>query len=71
MGLLLPDGGRCGGNGAAPPLGGTAITNKIAVGLALLVLAFLAVDYHFTGWAMVLFLARKFILLIEYLAFWR
>ena len=71
MGLLLPDGRRCGSNGAAPPLGGTAITNKIAVGLLLLILAFLAIDYYFADWAMALFLARKFILLLEYVAFWR
>jgi len=36
-----------------------------------LILAFLIVDYTIYGWDMSVFLARKFMMLIEYLAFWR
>ncbi len=72
MGLFLPDGGRCGGNGAAPAItGAPIITNNIAIALGLLVLGFIAVDLYVYDWAMTLYVARKFVLLIEYLQFWR
>ncbi|MEL6682765.1 MAG: hypothetical protein AAFQ09_08975 [Pseudomonadota bacterium] len=47
------------------------MTNKIAIFLGLLILAFLAVDYSQYDWAMTLFLLRKLLDLIEYLAIWR
>lgn len=48
-----------------------AISNRLAIGLGLLILAYLVVDYVRFDWSMSLFLARKFILLIDYLQFWR
>jgi len=47
------------------------MTNRIAIVLGLLILAALAFDVLSNDHAGVLFLARKFIDLIEYLAFWR
>ena len=71
MGLLLPD-GRCRGcDGAAPPLGGGTITDRIALGLAILVALALAADFLFQGGSGTLFIARKFADLTQYIAFWR
>ena len=47
------------------------MTNTIAVWLVLLIAAALAVDYWLYDWANAIFLSRKLIELIEWLAFWR
>ena len=47
-----------------------AMTNRIALGLAAVILAFLALDYALgLGWSV--FLGRKFLELIRLIAFWR
>ncbi|MDD9923038.1 MAG: hypothetical protein OXQ92_12275 [Boseongicola sp.] len=46
------------------------MTNKVALGIGLVVIAFLAIDYAL-GLGFGLFLARKFVDLINALAFWR
>ena len=46
------------------------MTNRIALGLGLFILAFLALDYFLgLGWSV--FLGRKFLDLIRLVAFWR
>lgn len=47
------------------------MTNKLALYLGIIVIAALAVDAVLHGWFYSLFLAKKFVDLIEYLAFWR
>jgi hypothetical protein len=47
------------------------MTNKIALGLAVLILGGFAVDYLFFGGGSPVFLGRKFADLIEWVAFWR
>jgi hypothetical protein len=47
------------------------ITNTIAIWLALIIAALLAVDYFLHDLAYTVFLLRKFIELIEWLAVWR
>ena len=47
------------------------MTNTIAFWLALLIAALLATDYFFYDWANTVFLLRKFLALIEWMAFWR
>ena len=47
------------------------MTNQIAVGLGLLILVALGVDWQLYDWTNSLFLARKFTDLIEWVAFWR
>ena len=46
------------------------MTNRIALGLGAVILAFLALDYALgLGWSV--FLGRKFLELIRLVAFWR
>jgi hypothetical protein len=47
------------------------MTNTIALRLALIIGALLAFDYFQYDWANTVFLLRKFIALIEWLAVWR
>jgi hypothetical protein len=47
------------------------MTNKLAIWLALIIAALLAVDYSRYDWANTVFLIRKLIDLIEWMAFWR
>lgn len=47
------------------------MTNKIAVAIALMVLALFALDALFFDGHLPLFLARKTLALIEWVAFWR
>lgn len=47
------------------------MTNRIAIWLGLVVVALLIADRLWLGGAGLLFLARKFDSLIEWLAFWR
>jgi hypothetical protein len=47
------------------------MTDRIALFLAALIAALLIADYALADWANSLFLARKMLLLIEWLAFWR
>lgn len=47
------------------------MTNTIAIWLALIIGALLAFDYFQYDWANTVFLLRKFIDLIEWLAVWR
>ncbi|WP_208354540.1 hypothetical protein [Pseudaestuariivita rosea] len=47
------------------------MTNKIALGLGLMVLGFFAIDYVVFDAANTVFLARKFIDFVDYIAFWR
>ncbi|WP_172961052.1 hypothetical protein [Oceaniglobus roseus] len=46
------------------------MTNRIALGLALLICAFVAFDLY-TGGGRLLFLARRFADLVQHVAFWR
>ncbi len=46
------------------------MTNKLAIVLGTLIVALLVANFAF-GWEGHLFLARKFVDLTEYLAFWR
>lgn len=46
------------------------MTNKLAIWLGALIVIFFATDLFF-DWGATLFLLRKFIDLITYLAFWR
>lgn len=47
------------------------MTNTIAIWLALFILGLVAVDIVLFGHENMIFLARKFLLIIDYLAFWR
>jgi len=47
------------------------MTNTLAIGLGALILGFLAIDFAVFEMANSLFLGRKFVDLIEWLAFWR
>ena len=47
------------------------MTNQIALFLGLAILAALAIDTYFFGTEHLVFLARKFMELIEWIAFWR
>ena len=47
------------------------MTNRIAIALVLLVAAFFLADHFLLHLDAGLFLARQFLLLVEYLAFWR
>lgn len=47
------------------------MTNRIAFGLALLIAAFFGYDAYAMDWQMTVFLGRKGLELIEWLAFWR
>ncbi|MGI3167930.1 hypothetical protein ACRARG_02175 [Pseudooceanicola sp. C21-150M6] len=47
------------------------MTNKIAIALALIILALLGYDWLRLDGANSLFLSRKFASLVEWLAFWR
>jgi hypothetical protein len=53
------------------PLHDRLMTNTIALWLALIIGALLAFDYFQYDWANTVFLLRKFIALIEWLAVWR
>ncbi|NKB28153.1 MAG: glyceraldehyde-3-phosphate dehydrogenase [Rhodobacteraceae bacterium] len=46
------------------------MTNRVAIWLALLILLALILDYVM-GYGATLFLARQFLALIEWVAFWR
>jgi hypothetical protein len=47
------------------------MTNKISIWLALVILGFLALDYFYLDLNTPLFLGRKLLAMIEYIAFWR
>ncbi len=47
------------------------MTNKLALIIGLLIIGLLAFDYYQYDWANTVFLARKFVALIEWMAFWR
>ena len=47
------------------------MTNQIAIVLGILILAALGLDAYAFDWSNSFFLARKFIDLLEWLAFWR
>ncbi len=47
------------------------MTNTIAVFLGALILAGLAIDYAVADFAGTIFLTRKLLVLIEWMAFWR
>lgn len=47
------------------------MTNKLAIALALVIAVILALDWFVFGWDLHVFLGRKGVDLIEYLAFWR
>ena len=78
MGLLLPDGRRGRRAGAARavtgvgwPLSGAVLTNRIALWIGLLLLAAISADLALNGGAALVFLLRKFLDMVEWLAFWR
>lgn len=47
------------------------MTNKIAIGLAAVIIGLVIFDWLEFGWQNSLFLARKFADLLEWVAFWR
>ena len=47
------------------------MTNQIAIALGVMILAGLGVDAVYFDWTNSLFVARKFLELLEWLAFWR
>ncbi len=47
------------------------VTDRIAIGLAIVIGGLLAADFLFADGAGAFFLARRFMDLLEYLAFWR
>ncbi|WP_375173308.1 hypothetical protein [Pseudooceanicola sp.] len=47
------------------------MTNRIAIALAMIIVALLLVDWQWFDGANSLFLARKFAELLEWVAFWR
>jgi len=47
------------------------MTNAIAIGLGLVILAVFLVDALFLHMNMPLFLAKQFAVLVEYVSFWR
>ncbi|MBU2962193.1 hypothetical protein KO516_15505 [Citreicella sp. C3M06] len=47
------------------------MTNRIAIWLALLIVALLALDTWFFGSDHILFLGRKLFALLDWVAFWR
>ena len=47
------------------------MTNSLALGLGAIIFAALALDYTLFDWSNTVFLGRKLIELIEWLAFWR
>ena len=47
------------------------MTNSIAIGLGVMILSALALDFYLYGWDHLIFLAKKGLELIEWLAFWR
>ena len=64
---------RWGGSCNKEPLGRPAppMTNRIALALAILVVIALLADRILTGGAAAFFLARKFLTLLDWIAFWR
>ncbi len=65
---------RWGGSCNKEPRGALApppMTNRIAFVLLALIVAFFVVDYLWLGLGAPVFLGRKFIEFIEFLAFWR
>jgi hypothetical protein len=70
VGVFLPD-GRCGrGDGAAPSVR-SRMTDRLALGLASLIVALFLLDFFLLDSGATLFLLRKLSDFIEYLAFWR
>ncbi|WP_435704699.1 hypothetical protein [Yoonia sp.] len=47
------------------------MTNTIAIWLAVLIIVLLGIDYVLYDWASTIFLLRKFLDLIGWVAFWR
>ncbi|WP_172295618.1 hypothetical protein [Pseudoruegeria sp. HB172150] len=47
------------------------MSNRVAIGLGLCIIAFLVYDATMRDWEMSLYLGRKGMDFIEYLAFWR
>lgn len=47
------------------------MTNSLALGLGALILAALALDHYLYDWSATLFLGRKLVEMIEWMAFWR
>ena len=47
------------------------MTNTIALWLGALILGFLALDFLYLDWNVPVFLGRKLLELVEWLAFWR
>ncbi|MCB5198279.1 hypothetical protein LGQ03_03405 [Loktanella sp. TSTF-M6] len=47
------------------------MTNAVAIGILIAIAAFFALDHYVLHWEAPLFLARKFVELLQWLAFWR
>ena len=47
------------------------MTNTLAIWFVIIIAAFLAIDGVLFGWTMSLFLGRKFVDLLYWMAFWR
>ena len=79
MGLLVPHGrrGQCHRppdlteTDCAPSGAHSRMTNRIALWLAAIILLAILVDASAFDWRGILFLAGKFLELVQYVAFWR
>ena len=71
MGLFLPYGRRGRRDGAAPPISGGVVTDRIALILASVIIAAILADVYQNDSHALLFLLRKMADLIEYISFWR
>lgn len=47
------------------------MTNRIAIILALMIVALFVADYFLFDWGMTLFMAKQFAALVEWISFWR
>jgi len=47
------------------------MTNAISIWLGLLIVGFLVLDHYVLDWEVALYLGRKLLEFVEYIAFWR
>ena len=79
MGLFLPHGrrgrrdraARAVGAAAGAPRKGGLVTDRIALGMGLVLAVLSGADIALTGGESLLFLARKFLDLMDWVEFWR
>ncbi len=47
------------------------MNNQTALGLGLIIIAFFSLDYFYLDWNAPVFIGKKFLVLIDNMAFWR